>query len=75
MPKMYQCRFEQETPTGIAIEVAWVEERGSRVGSLVELKGKDGLWRVIYNSGKPIDSSKLAEKQAANRRQRQASDI
>lgn len=75
MSLMYQCRFEQETPDGLVTEVAWVEEKGSRVGSLVELKGKDGLWRVTHNSGHPIDSSKLAEKQAADRRQRQGSDI
>lgn len=75
MPLMYQCRFEQQTKDGVAVEVAWVEERGSRVGSLVELKGKDGLWRVVYNSGHPMDSSKLAEKQSMDRRQRQGSDI
>jgi hypothetical protein len=75
MALMYQCRFEQETPDGIITEVAWVEEKGSRVGSLVELKGKDGLWRVVFNSGSPMDSSKLAEKQAADRRQRSGSDI
>jgi len=28
------------------IQTAWIEERGARVGALIELKGEEGLWKV-----------------------------
>ena len=38
----FQCLLEQ----GNARSVAWIEERGARVGARVEIKGEHGLWDV-----------------------------
>jgi len=38
----FQCKFSQ----GYMIQTAWIEERGARVGALIELKGEEGLWKV-----------------------------
>jgi hypothetical protein len=73
--KYYQCRMEQEQPDGKAIIVAWIEEKGAKVGNRVELKGEDGLWTVIHKTNHPLEGDKLIEKQAMDRRQRQGSDI
>lgn len=68
MGLLYQCHFEQETPEGKQVLVAWVEKRGAKVGSLVELKGEDGLWLVTSTGGDGHDEKWLHEKQQFNRR-------
>ena len=45
--KYFQCKFEQNTDNGIAVTTGWVPERAAIFGAHVELKGEDGLWRVI----------------------------
>lgn len=65
--KYYQCRLEQDTPDGIAIEVAHIEEKGAIVNALVELIGKDGLWRVKTVSNNPVDIKELRKKQTMDR--------
>lgn len=66
--RYYQCRLEQETPDGIVVEVAHIEEKGAKVNALVELIGIDGLWRVKTVSNNPVDSKKLREKQSIDRK-------
>jgi len=68
LTEYFQCRFEQEQPDGKKILVAWVEKRGSKVGSLVELKGEDGLWLVISNGGSGQSDEWLRTKQGVDRR-------
>lgn len=71
-----QCRFEQLQENGdMAQTVAWIPERAAKVGFRVELKGEEGLWNVVAAEGPPMSISKLREKQAADRGQREASDI
>jgi len=44
MATYYQCRFRRGDPETIA----WIEERGAKIGALVELKTADGeRWDVI----------------------------
>ena len=63
-----QCRFEQHKENGeILHNVAWIPERGAKVGAKVELKGEEGLWVVVSAGGTPVPISKLREKQAADR--------
>jgi hypothetical protein len=38
----YQCLLRQ----GDTRAVAWIEERGARIGARVEVKGENGLWDV-----------------------------
>lgn len=60
----FQCRFRkagEET-------VAWIEERGAKVGALVELKTADGeKWEVaeVYLPG--LDGAALRAKHANDR--------
>lgn len=68
MAMYYQCRFEQETPDGKQVLVAWIEKRGAKVGSLVELKGEDGLWLVTSTGGEGHSDEWLREKQQSDRR-------
>lgn len=60
----YQCRFQRDGSE----TVAWIEERGAKLGASVELKSADGeRWTVVevYHPG--IDEAKLREKQANDR--------
>lgn len=50
--------------------IAWIEERGAKLGASVELKGFEGdrkFWKVdeVYNPA--LSSDVLAEKQRMNR--------
>lgn len=62
-----QCRFEQTYESGRTELVAWIPERGAKLGARVELKGEDGLWTVISAGGPAVPISKLREKQMADR--------
>lgn len=67
-----QCRMEQERPTGRVEKIAWIPERGAKVGARVELKGEEGLWHVLGAPGPAIEGSDLSEKQARDRRSLQS---
>jgi len=68
----HQCRMEQETPEGKVVLVAWIEKRGAKVGSLVELKEEDGLWLVTTADAEGVEAGELRDKQAADRRSLQS---
>ena len=61
----YQCRFQR----GDAHTIAWIEERGAKLGRLVELLTLDagGPWRVVSVGDVPLDSQALHEMQRLNR--------
>lgn len=69
---MYQCTFERGTER----TVGWVPEKAAQVGKRVELTemGGHGLW-LVTNVGHSMTKKELSEKQAADRKQREASDI
>lgn len=64
MAKYFQC----ELIHGDRVMVAWIEDRGARVGARVEIKADaDRLWwvRKVYTPG--IEHSALLKKQANDR--------
>lgn len=64
MTTYFQCRLRH----GDAETVAWIEERGAKVGKRVELKTADGeMWDVaeVYPHG--LDEAALRQKQANDR--------
>ena len=64
MSTYYQCRFRRGDPETIA----WIEERGAKIGALVELKTADGeRWDVIEVFTPGLDEAKLREKQQNDR--------
>lgn len=67
--KYYQCRMHQliEDSKSTYQLVAWIEERGAKLGARVELKGEAGLWNVDA-VGACIDEKELRTKQASDRR-------
>lgn len=71
-----QCRLDQPLEDGrILMEVAYIPAYGAKKGNKVELKGQEGLWEVKTVCGKPVPISQLRQKQNADKKQRQASDI
>jgi hypothetical protein len=63
MSTYYQCRFQRGSKT-----IAWIEERGAKVGASVELKTADGeRWNVIEMFVPGLDEAKLREKQQNDR--------
>lgn len=65
MTQYFQCSLSQgETQTH-----AYIEERGAKVGSRVEIKeqGFDGLWTVTQVSDKGIEDFHLRDLQKMNR--------
>ena len=67
---MYQCKLEQ----GNVNSVGYIEERGAKIGASVEIPELGGFWKVT-EVGNAIEKSKLQDKQVADRKQREASDI
>ena len=64
MATYYQCRFRRGDPETIA----WIEERGAKVGASVELKTAYGeRWNVIEMFVPGLDEAKLREKQQHDR--------
>jgi hypothetical protein len=64
MSTYYQCRFKR----GESETIAWIEERGAKVGASVELKTADGeRWNVIEVFAPGLDEAKLREKQQNDR--------
>lgn len=64
--RMCQCRLEQESPDGLITLVAFIEERGAKVGNRVELKGEDGFW-LVKSVSEPVLSEYVKEKQRKDR--------
>lgn len=63
---MKQCKLTNQDSE----MVAWIDQKGAKVGALVELKGFEEnrkFWKVneVYNPA--IDAETLAEKQRMNR--------
>jgi hypothetical protein len=64
MTTYFQCRMKR----GDAYTVAWIEERGAKVGKRVELKTGDGeIWEVITVYSFGMDEAALRQKQAHDR--------
>ena len=62
----YQCRFRR----GPERTVAWIEARGAKVGTQVELTTLDdkGSWTVEAVLGAPLEAAALADLQRLNRK-------
>lgn len=77
--KLYQCRLTQPSQTRencLVVITAYIEDRGACVGSMVELKGEEGLWKVeMADREHPIEMLELREKQRKDSHQREGSDI
>jgi hypothetical protein len=58
---------ESENPSEKFELVAWIEERGAKVGNMVELKGESGLWYVDV-VGASVEDKELKKKQTMDRR-------
>ena len=66
--KMYQCRMVQETNLMIYKEtIGYIEEKAAKIGLLVEIKGEEGLWKVIAVDNHPIEYYEVKEKQKRDR--------
>jgi hypothetical protein len=64
MANFKQCKFRR----GDAYTVAWIEERGAKVGANVELKTADGeFWEVVEVYDYAMDEAALRQKQANDR--------
>jgi hypothetical protein len=63
--KYFQCELHQGTER----LVGWIEDRGAKEGLRVEVKTRDGLWRVakVWEEN-PIDAAWLAEKRGRDRK-------
>jgi hypothetical protein len=61
----YQCELSQ----GTGRTRGYIEERGAKVGAMVEIKdaGFDGLWRVDAVSSTGISEEKMRADQKMNR--------
>ncbi len=53
----FQCLLRQ----GDTRTVAWIEERGARLGARVELKDEEGLWQVVEVYQPPRTATWLQE--------------
>ena len=75
MATYFQCKLIQDG-TGNTT-VGWIEKRGARIGTYVELKGAEfdgvemigetGLWRVMEVHGPELPEYVLRQKQANDR--------
>ncbi len=62
----FQCRLSEVNGTGRTF--GWIEERGAKVGAVVEMKEFGGaLYRVVEVADFGIEAKALAEKQARDR--------
>lgn len=56
----YQCSFRQDRPDGTTWHaVAWIDEKGAKLGAKVELIGEEGLWTVASIDDKPISHAEF----------------
>lgn len=62
MKQYFQCRLSQ----GNSRTVGYIEQRGARVGSRVEINELGGFWHVD-SVGVAVAADKLAEKQRMDR--------
>lgn len=63
---MKQCKLTNQESQMIA----WIDQKGARIGASVELKGFEGdrkYWKVEEVYEPALDSETLAEKQRMNR--------
>ena len=67
MSENFQCRLSRQTTNGMLEQVAWINERGAKVGAVVELKDTGEYWQVmeVYPGG--IEDLDLREHQRLNR--------
>lgn len=64
MTAYFQCKLRRNG----AETVAWIEERGAKVGNWVELKTADGeMWVVTEVYNYPLSEAALRQKQANDR--------
>jgi hypothetical protein len=73
MGNFYQCSFEREN----SHTVAWIPERGAKVGAVVEFKDgdkRDAGWKVVRVGGR-MDEKQLHDFNSMNRSHRQGSDV
>lgn len=63
MKEYQQCRLTD----GTMYTNGWIERRGAKVGSKVEVKDLDGLWEVLEVGSYVMTAEELSEKQRANR--------
>lgn len=66
--KMVQCRLERPSAAvGQQVMVAWIDERGAKVGAQVELLPSGQFWEVkaVYNR---MDAEVLKETQRQRRK-------
>lgn len=61
--KYYQCELSQ----GSTRTTGWIEARGAKVGSEVELRDDWGWWTVTKVFTPPIESNDLKAKQERDR--------
>ena len=61
MSTYYQCRFKR----GASETIAWIEERGAKVGAIKTADGE--RWDVIEVFTPGLDEAKLREKQQNDR--------
>ena len=62
----FQCRLKDAESD--LYTVAWIEERGAKVGNRVQfINPADGWWDVIEVHGKGMEYAVLMEKQALSR--------
>lgn len=62
MKQYFQCRLSQ----GNSRTVGYIEERGARVGSRVEIEELGGFW-TVDQVGHQMPADRLAEKQRMDR--------
>jgi hypothetical protein len=71
---MVQCRFRK----GLREQTAWIDEKGAKIGMLVELKtekeGDQEDWQVI-GVGTRKDEAYVRERERDYKKTRDASDI
>jgi hypothetical protein len=58
------CEFKQQN----AHTKGWIEERGAKLGAMVEIIPLDGLWEVTAVSSFALSGLELSEKQRSDRR-------
>jgi hypothetical protein len=73
MSKYFQCDLSQNNSRSRA----YIEERGAKVGNLVEVKedGFTGLWRVDSVANKGIEDAPLKDMQRKSRNYIKNTDI
>lgn len=64
MKKFFQCSLSQNGQR----TVGWIEERGARIGALVEVPELGGYWHVDRVGDHAMDKRELSEMTATKRK-------